>query len=215
MRKILTLIIALLFIPLITPTANADDAFVEGVNYQLIIPPQPTANPDKVEVTEVFWYRCPHCFRFQPFIERWLKTMPDYVDYVRLPAILRPDWSYYAAAFYTAEALGVLDKTHEPLFDAIHKQRRAKELDEEDNLMKFFAGFGVSNEDFRNTFHSFAVTSKVRRADLMTERYHIHGTPSIVVNGKYLIDPGMAQNDYATMLKIVNFLIAKEHKDKG
>ncbi len=215
MKLLQTMILSLFLVPLVTSVSFAQDNFIEGVNYQLIEPPQPTADPDKVEVTEVFWYRCPHCFRFQPYIERWLKSKPDYVVYVRLPAILRPDWSYYAAAYYTAEALGVLDKIHEPLFDAIHRQRRAKELDEEENLMKFFADYGVSNEDFTNTFHSFAINSKVRRADLMTDRYHIHGTPSVVVNGKYLVDPGMAQNDYGIMLRIINFLVEKEHNNKG
>jgi thiol:disulfide interchange protein DsbA len=215
MKRLLTLILPFLLISLVSQATYAQEAFVEGVNYQPIVPAQPTVNPDKVEVTEVFWYRCPHCFRFQPFIERWQKTKPDNVDYVRLPAIIRDDWSYYAAAFYTAQALGVLEKIHEPLFDAIHRQKRAKELDQEENLMKFFAGFGVSNEDFRKTFHSFAVSSKVRRSDLMTSRYHIHGTPSVVVNGKYLVDPGMANNDYATMIKIINYLVEKESNKKG
>ena len=213
MKKLFALLVPLLFIPSIGQAADPATEFKEGVSYQLIVPQQPTSDENKVEVVELFWYGCPHCFRFQPFMERWAKTRPDYVNYVRMPAILRDNWNLLAGAFYTAEALGIVDKIHRPLFDAIHKQRR--HIDSEEDLMKFFGEFGVSNEDFKKTFHSFAVNSKVRRADLMTNRYHVHGTPSVVVNGKYIVDPGMAQNDFATMIKIIDFLIKKEHNNKG
>jgi thiol:disulfide interchange protein DsbA len=183
--------------------------FVEGKDYRVLPQAQPTTNPDRIEVLELFWYGCPHCHRFEPYIEKWLKTKPDNVDFVRMPAILREKWSLHARAYYTAETLGIVDKIHKPLFDAIHVEKRY--LFDEDSLMQFFSEFGVSNEEFRNTFHSFAVDSKVRRARQMSKRYMATGTPAVVVNGKYLTGPGMAKG-FANLIKVINFLVAREEK---
>lgn len=194
----------LLLLPLGVASAAT---FQEGVAYKVLPQAQPTQNPDKIEVVELFWYGCPHCHKFEPYIEKWLKTKPDYVDFIRMPAILREDWSLHARAYYTAETLGILDKIHKPMFDAIHVQKRY--LFSEDALMEFFKEYGVSEKDFRNTFHSFTVDSKVRRARLMSRRYMAMGTPAVVVNGKYLTGPGMAKG-FDNLIKVINFLVAKE-----
>ena len=185
----------------------ASTPFEEGINYKRLPKPQATADASKIEVVELFWYGCPHCHKFQPYVEEWLKTKPDNVNYIRMPAILREDWSLHARAFYTAETLGVLDRIHAPLFDAIHIEKR--HLFTEDSLMQFFQEYGVSNDDFRNTFHSFAVDSKVRRARLMTRNYQIRGTPAVVINGKYVTGPGMAKG-FENMIKIIDYLVDKE-----
>jgi thiol:disulfide interchange protein DsbA len=181
--------------------------FQEGVDYELVSPAQPTANPAKVEVIEVFWYGCPHCYRFQPYINAWARTKPDNVDYIRLPAVLNENWAIHAQAYYTEEALGVTDKIHADLFDAIHRDKRR--LDSEKSLMDFFVAHGVSEDQFRNTFHSFAVDSKVQRARQMTQRYGIDGTPTVIINGKYRTGPGMTQS-YERLIDVMNFLIAQE-----
>lgn len=205
MKRILCLLLVL-FAPVVL--ASVDSApFKEGVDYKKLKSPEPTSDSSKVEVIEVFWYGCPHCYRFQPYIQEWLKNKPDNVAYVRMPAILRDDWSLHARAFYTAQTLGVLDKIHEPMFNAIHAEKRY--LFSEDALMEFFAEFGVSNDDFRKTFHSFTVDSKVRRAKQMTQRYRIPGTPAVVINGKYLTGPGMAKG-FANMIRVINYLVALE-----
>ncbi len=201
-------LLPLLFLLLTTAAATAA-SYEEGKQYQRIIPESPTVSTtDKIEVVELFWYGCPHCHRFEPVIDRWLEHKPANVEFVRLPAILNEKWEIHARVFYTAEALGVLDKTHLPLFEAIHSQRR--KLDTEDSLMEFFKGFGVKEEDFRKTFHSFAVDSKVRRARELGRRYNIHSTPSIVINGKYRTDPGMAQGQASETMTVVDFLVAEE-----
>jgi thiol:disulfide interchange protein DsbA len=198
----------LLLLPLSVASAAT---FQEGEAYKVLPQVQPTMNPDKIEVVELFWYGCPHCHKFEPYIEKWLKTKPDDVDFTRMPAILREEWSLHARAYYTAETLGILDKIHKPLFDAIHVEKRY--LFSEDALMQFFEEFGISNEDFRNTFHSFAVDSKVRRARQMSKRYMAMGTPAVVVNGKYLTGPGMAKG-FDNLIKVVDFLVAKERAAK-
>jgi len=213
MKKLIALLLPLLLAPFVTLAASSSMDFKEGASYQLILPQQPTSDPNRVEVVELFWYGCPHCHRFQPFVERWLKTLPENVNYVRLPAILRENWTLHAKAFYTAEALGVLDKTHAALFNAIHNQKRR--LDTEEKLFEFYAEQGVDMTEFRKVFNSFSTDSKVRRARLMTQRYDTQGTPSVIVNGKYRIDPGMAQGDFATMIKIIDFLVNKDNKNKG
>lgn len=208
MKKLMT---QLLFLLLLLPASQISvaDTFQEGVQYKRILPPQHTANEDKVEVVELFWYGCPHCHRFQPYVERWLRKKPGNVDYIRLPATLRESWAIHARAFYAAEALGALDKTHADLFDAIHNKKR--KLNTEDALVKFYVEHGVDEDAFRKAFHSFGVDSKVRRARQMTRRYHVEGTPAVIVNGKYRIDAGMA-GGYPGMIKVIDYLVKLESK---
>lgn len=197
---------------LIQLPAAAEPAFREGVDYTRIVPAQPTAHPGKIEVVELFWYGCPHCHRFQPYVEQWLKNKPADVEYIRMPAILRDSWALHARAFYTAEALGKLEEIHMPLFDAIHKEKR--DLNSEQALSRFFAEHGVDPAEFRKVFHSFAVDSKVRRARQMTRRYRTQGTPSVVVNGKYRSDPGVAKG-FDKLIQVIDYLVNKERKEHG
>jgi thiol:disulfide interchange protein DsbA len=200
----------LLTIPFAASQAVTPAKYQEHEAYERIVPAQPTADPAKVEVVEVFWYGCPHCFRFQPFIERWLLTKPAYVNYVRLPAILNESWAIHARAYYTAEALGVVEKIHEPLFDAIHIKKQR--LDTEAALADFFAQYGVDKNQFKTTFNSFAVSTKVARARELTRRYGIDGTPSIIVNGKYRTGPGMSGGN-ENLMDVVDFLVAQEEAE--
>jgi thiol:disulfide interchange protein DsbA len=192
---------------MISVAAKADE-LKQGQDYARVVPPQPAGGDGKVEVLELFWYGCSHCYQFEPYIKDWLKRKPDYVEYVRLPAIFgSPAWRLHATAFYTAQVLGVGEKIHEPLFDAIHKHKRR--LKTEDQLMEFFVEHGVSEEDFKKTFKSFAVQAKVRRAADLTRRYGAEGVPTMIVNGKYRVDGPMAKN-YGNLLKIVDQLAEQE-----
>lgn len=182
--------------------------YQEGTSYQSIVPEQPTLTQGKIEVVELFWYGCPHCHRFEPFIERWLKEKPANVEFVRMPAILRPEWAIHARAFYAAESLGVLDKIHAPLFTAIHAHKQ--KLDTEDSLMAFFADHGVSNDDFKKAFKSFSVDAKVRRAQELGRRYGVTGTPALVIQGKYRTGGTICQCSFGEMLNIATFLAEKE-----
>lgn len=200
-----SLLLLVTLIPLFAQAAS----YEEGTDYQRIVPAQPTEAPNgKVEVVEMFWYGCPHCFRFQPYMERWAKNLPADVEYRRMPAILGENWAFLAKAYYTAEALGITERVHRPLFDAIHAQKRR--MDSEERLQEFFVEQGVSKEDFKKTFNSFWVDAKVRNAAEMSRRYQTQATPSVVINGKYIVNPDNTHGNFNTMIKVMDYLIAKE-----
>lgn len=190
--------------------ALAGPAFSEGKDYESIIPAQPVDDSDRrVEVVELFWYGCPHCHRFEPYIERWVKRNKGRIHFIRLPAILREGWAIHARAFYAAEALGVVDKIHRPLFNAIHNEHR--KLNDEDSLARFFAEQGVDERAFRRAFESFGVDSQVRRAKQMTRRYRAMGTPAVVVDGRYLTDPGMAKG-FPRLIEVIDYLVGQQER---
>jgi len=183
----------------------------EGIEYLKISPPVPTENTKKVEVVEVFWYGCPHCYHFEPKLVAWLKHKPANVEFIRIPAVFpnRPLWELHARAYYTADLLGVLGKTHDALFDAIHKYHQR--LFDEDSLANFYAKYGVDKKLFKETLHSFGVQMKVDRAKELCRRYGIDGVPTMVINGKYKTFASLT-NGEAGMLKVTDFLIDKESK---
>jgi len=188
------------------------DKFRLGVEYARLSPTQPTSSPpDKVEVAEVFWYGCPHCFNFDSYIERWRPTIAEYVTFVRVPAVWNPLLQFHARAFYTAEALGKGEEMHSEFFREIHERGNA--LDTEDKLVAFFGRFGVDAETFKSTFDSFAVHTKLQRADELSRRYRIGSVPTMIVNGKYTTDGGKA-GSYEALLELVNELTAAEHSGR-
>ena len=203
-----TRFLALVAILLLAVVMPLQAAYKEGVEYKRISPAQVTASADKIEVVELFWYGCPHCHRFQPYVEKWLETAPDNVVYIRLPAILRASWAFHARTFYAAQAIGVLDKVHMPVFNAIHNQKRY--LDSEVALVKFMEELGVDGAAFQKAFNSFGVDSKVRRAKQMTRRYQAEGTPSVMINGQYRVDAGMMEGGFAGMIKVLDHLVEIE-----
>lgn len=180
--------------------------FDEGIEYKRVDPAQPT-NTEKVEVIELFWYGCPHCFNFEPHLEAWLRRKPDNVEFSRIPAVFNDRWALHARAFYTAEALGVLDRLHEPLFDAIHVKNRR--LDSEEEIGAVFVENGVEQADFQRTFNSFAVDAKVRRAADLSRRYQIEGVPALIVEGKYRIE-GTTAGGLRPMIDVLGYLIDQE-----
>ncbi len=197
--------------------APAAEPFKAGVHYFVLDEPVRVRDPKKIEVVEIFWYGCPHCFRFDPMIKAWQKALPADVDFWRLPVIWNSATELHARAFYTAQSLGVLDKLHDPLFDAMNV--KGNPLNNEDKLRELFVAQGVKASDFDQAFDSFGVTSQVNQAKARTLSYKIEGTPEIVVAGKYRID-GRAFNDpdgtertsHEKMLEVANYLIAKERK---
>jgi len=184
----------------------------EGVQYQVIKNAQPTASEDKIEVLELFWYGCPHCYHLESELDTWLKNKPDDVVFVRVPAILGPSWELYARAFYTAELLGVVDKIHKPLFDRIHKEK--KPIRKLQQLKEFFIAQGVSAQDFDDTYKSFAVITKTNRAKQASGLYGISGVPALVVNGKYRTSAREAGGN-REILEVVDFLVEQERAAAG
>lgn len=182
--------------------------YTAGEDYGLVSPAQPGGSDGKVQVVEMFWYGCPHCFEFEPTVHDWEKSKPENVEFIRIPAIFNnPRWQLHAGAFYTAEMLGVMDKFHTPFFNAIHLNKQHMASKEE--IRDFFAGIGVDGKTFDETFDSFAVQTKVRRAADLSRKYGISGVPSMIVNGKYVVD-GPKAKGYENMVHIVNALVKKE-----
>ena len=188
-------------------TTVAADKYREGEHYQLISPPVPTTAKDGVEVVELFWYGCGHCFTFEPILEDWLKQKPEGVSFRRVPAVFAQNWVPHARAFYAAAALGVSDKLHRPLFDAIHVDGR--KVFSEDSLISFASEVGIPEDEFRQAYDGFAIDGKVKQAMLATRDYQIDGVPSVIVAGKYRVTASMAGGQ-AEMLKLVEFLVDKE-----
>jgi thiol:disulfide interchange protein DsbA len=186
-------------------------AGASGEGYELLAPPQPAADPSKIEVIEFFWYGCPHCYHFEPFVKAWLKNKPANVEFIRQPAIFNARWGAHAKAFFTAQTLGALDKMHDDFYDAIQNKKMA--LESEDDLAKFFADHGVKEADFHKAYQSFSVDAKMRQAEGMALRYGVDGTPAIVVNGKYRV--GAAQSkSFEKMIETTEALVKRESAAK-
>ena len=195
-----------------TSASPTSARFQLGKHYDRLSPTQPTSSsPDKVEVAEVFWYGCPHCFAFDPLLKSWVAKKPEYVSFVRVPVVWSPVSKIHARAFYTAEALDKTAEMHEALFREIHDNQNL--LDTEDKLQTFFAKFGVDATTFKTHFDSFSVHAKLQRADELNRRYKVEGVPTIVVNGKYTTDAVMA-GGYEELLALIGELAASEHAGK-
>ena len=183
----------------------------ETKGYEIISPAQPTQHPDKIEVIEFFWYGCPHCYSFEPLLDKWSKNLPKNVEFIRQPAAFNELWSKHAKAYYTAEALGIVDKVHADLFDAI--QNKSESLDTEEALAKFFLTHGVNETQFKEAYNSFVVDSKMRQAPLMAARYGITGVPAIIINGKYKTN-GTLAGSHEKMIEVMDQLIKQETTKK-
>ena len=188
--------------------AGAQSRFTEGQQYSRIDPPQPTHVAEgKIEVVEIFSYACVHCATFEPHIAAWKKQMPENAQFRGLPAVFSPAWEPYARAYFAAESLKVLDKVHEPLFKALHEERRPLRTVEE--IADFAAEKGVDRAQFLEVANASSTTLKLNRAREQAMRYGIQGTPSMVVNGKYLVEAGKS-GGFQGMIEVVNFLVAQE-----
>jgi thiol:disulfide interchange protein DsbA len=192
-----------------------DGKWKPGVNYDPIVPSQPTSVPaGKVEVLEVFWYACPHCYALESYIAAWRKTKPDYIEFVRVPVMWGPLHRAHAQLYYTLKQLGRNDLDAKA-FDTLNQQQNplAGNTPEEtlSRQLQFAKDNGIDAEAFRKAFNSFAVNSDLQRAEEITERYHVEGVPLIVINGKYITDVGKA-GSHENLIAEINDLAAGEHK---
>jgi protein dithiol oxidoreductase (disulfide-forming) len=182
--------------------------YVEGVHYELIAEPVRTEDPNKIEVAEVFWYGCPHCYAFEPLINSWAEKLPSDVAFVRSPGMWNAMMETHAQIYYVAQALDVLDKVHSVAFDEIHQKRNY--LDTDKAVKDMFVAQGVSPENFDKTWGSFAMTSAVKKASTRMRDYGVSSVPCLVVNGSYLVTINDSVTTQADMLKVADFLIGKE-----
>ncbi|MFN6961208.1 MAG: thiol:disulfide interchange protein DsbA/DsbL [Rhodocyclaceae bacterium] len=207
--KLVKLAIAALAVgAFILPPALAADP-VEGRNYQRLQMPQPTEEAGKVEVIEFFWYGCPHCAKLEPLLKNWVKQLPADVGFRKVPAILSDKWAPGARLYYTLEAMNLLDKLNDAVFDAMINQRI--NLNDESVLLDWVTKKGIDRKAFADTYKSFSVEAKVRKAAEMTQEYGFSGVPALVVGGKY--SPGPELQSYEHMLQVADFLIAKNRAE--
>ncbi len=181
------------------------------LGYETITPAQPTQSADKIEIIEFFWYGCPHCYAFEPLVDKWSKSLPKNVEFIRQPAVFNEVWAKHARAFYVAETLGVVEKVHADLFDTI--QNKKEPLDSEEALSKFFVAHGVTEAQFKDAYASFGVDSKVRQAPAIAAKYGITGVPTVIINGKYKTN-GTVAGSHEKMIEVMNKLINQESAGK-
>ncbi|EMP55133.1 DSBA oxidoreductase [Marinobacter santoriniensis NKSG1] len=193
---------------MVTGTASAETQWQEGVHYKKLETPVPTESEKGIEVAEVFWYGCPHCYHFKPLAEAWEKNAPDYVNFVRIPAALGKSWEPHARAFYALEAMGQRKKVHDALFEALAGEH--KRLNDGKSLAAFLATKGIDPDEFLKNYNSFGVNAKLQQAQAKVRGARVTGTPTMLVNGKYTVTATMA-GSFENMLKVVDFLVAKEH----
>ena len=186
------------------------ERFVAGTHYTELTAPVNTKDSSKVEVLEVFWYGCSHCFRFEPLIANWEATMPADVDFGRFPAMWNGLMEVHAQVYYTAEAMDALDVVHEHVFNAINIE--GNRLQNEGQIGALFAKYGINEDEFAKSFNSFSVRTKVNQAKQRMQAYEIRSTPNMIVNGKYLVATGQSVLTQADMLDVVDFLIEKERQ---
>jgi len=206
LKKIVVLALILLFVPL---TTSAASKFEEGVNYFEIFPSYPDNKEGKVVVREFFWYSCPACYKFEPFVKKWAAGLGDDVEFIQVPAVFNKTARMHAEVFYALKLMGKAKELHDPIFNTIHQEKR--KLNTLKDMEKFLAARGVDMAKFKAMRQSFAVQTQVNRAGALGQRYGISGVPSLVVNGVYR--SGRNRN-YDDVIELLDYLIDKERNKK-
>lgn len=190
-----------------TAAQAADVPLEAGKTYVQLDSPVPVQEPGKIEVVEMFWYGCPHCYAFEPTINPWVAKLPADVHFIRIPAMFGGPWDAHGQLFITLDTMGVEHKVHTAVFDAIQKEH--KRLTDKNEMADFVATQGVDKQKFLETFDSFAVKGKITQYKQLAQKYGITGVPTMIVNGKYRFDLGTAGGPEQT-LNVADQLIAKE-----
>lgn len=182
-----------------------------GKDYKLLNPAQPTSSGNKVEVLEFFFYGCSHCFHLHPKLNEWEKRKPKDVDLQYVPVIFRDNWEPMARTFFALEALEQRKQLHDALFDAWNVHNT--DLSDEAKITEFVAKYGVDRAKFAAAYNSFSMGSKVMRSNQMVQSYGIRGTPTLVVDGKYVIT-GLLPDETIRVLDEVIKIARKERSGR-
>jgi len=204
-REFLLAAVTLPFIPL-----NAY-ALTQGKEYALLQPALTTQDPKRVEVLEFFWYGCPHCFALEPDLTAWVKTLPKGAYFRRVPAVINPFWAPLARAFYAAELMGITEKLHYDIFNAIHLS--GQNLNNRETLLSFVEKMGVNRKQFAQKLDSPEVTDRVEASQRLGAAAQLQGVPALVVDGKY--QTSVAQTgSHEKLLATLNGLIVQAQASK-
>ncbi|HSH73389.1 MAG TPA: thiol:disulfide interchange protein DsbA/DsbL [Methylophilaceae bacterium] len=185
-----------------------------GIEYNQTVQTIPTDNPAKIEVTEIFWYGCPHCYALEPQLAAWVKKQPADVYFKRVPGLPRPDWAPMAKAYYALETLGLVEKLHTPLFEAIHKQKTLRPDDEIGAIDWITKQSGLDRKKVEDEFKSFSMNTKLTRAMQTFRASGATGVPSIIINGQFITSSTLAGGNQE-VLNVADYLIANARKDKA
>lgn len=184
-----------------------------GIEYRELAAAQPTDSPGKIEVIEFFWYGCPHCYKFEPVIEPWVKKLAKDVQFRRIPALFNNEWLQGGRAYYALEAIGEVDRLHKALFDAVHTGSRLQVANEA-ALTEWLGTQGVDTKKFAAAYRSFSVEGKLKRAAQLVQAYKIEGVPAMAVNGKYVVNTDNIRS-FEQMLAVTDHLVEQSRKQGG
>jgi len=188
-----------------------------GTHYRPVVPAQPTdAAPGKVEVVEMFWYGCPHCYSLDPYLESWRKNKPAYVEFRRVPITWGEVHRSHAHMFYALQALGKEEALHSAVFSEMHEKKNYMftQGNENESLaaqVAFAKAHGISEADYRNAYNSFSVQTNLQKSDELMRRFKVESVPLIVINGKFLTDVSMAGSP-ANVISVIGDLAASEKR---
>jgi thiol:disulfide interchange protein DsbA len=193
----------------LAPAAGAAE-LKEGQDFRTISPPLVAAK-DKVEVTEFFWYGCPHCFDFEPVLAAWARKLPANVSLRRVPVVTANNkWIPAAQLYYTLEAMGLADKLHGDVFVAIHVDR--ERLDDEKVLFEWVAKKGVDAKKFGETWASSGVQARIQETRDLARAAGLTGVPAVMVHGRYM---ALTQGNYEDLLATIDRLVERVRTETG
>jgi thiol:disulfide interchange protein DsbA len=210
MHNFLKLSILALLLPAALCNAQSNTssfAFQDGVDFEALARPVAVEDSSKIELTEVFWYGCIHCFRLEPMLKEFAATLPVDVNLVKVPAMWHETMELHAKIYFASQALGITDQIHDGVFSAMNEQRNT--LANEQAILKLVEDLGQDEVTFQRAFNSFGVNSQVTQAKSKTAAYGIRGTPELIVNGKYRISTSMTGTQQQ-MLVVAEALIDRE-----
>lgn len=196
--------IALLALPLASIAAPARTP-VEGEDYEVIDGGTPyQAVKGTIEVAEVFGYPCPHCAHFEPELEAWVRTLPKQARFVAIPADFRDSWIPYARAYFAAQSLGVVQRTHAAMYDALHTDESLPMSDASpEEIATFYQRFGIAPARFVAAYNAATVDAQIQRAHDFIVRSQVDGTPTLIVAGRYKVTTNSRDGQLATAMWLV------------
>ncbi|MGQ3089950.1 MAG: thiol:disulfide interchange protein DsbA/DsbL [Methylophilus sp.] len=210
MKKML---LSLMLLAGLTSTAALADPQA-GQQFDQVTQQIATDQPAKIEVMEIFWYGCPHCYHMEQPLDAWVKKLPADVYFKRVPALPNAGWAPMAKTFYAMQELGVLDKLHGQLFDAIHKSKTLNPADEAAAMDWVIKQGGLDKVKVEKAFKSFATTMQLNKAMQVFKASGATGVPSLIIDGKYITGSSMAGGNDAA-LQTADFIINNVRKDKA
>ncbi|HWQ37005.1 MAG TPA: thiol:disulfide interchange protein DsbA/DsbL [Burkholderiales bacterium] len=205
------LLLAALFAAALHPGSALGEP-IEGVEYERLDPPRPSAAPDRIEVVEFFYYGCESCDRFDPKLGRWLEHKPQDVHFRRVPAIRRTDWIPLTRLFFVLEELGALPRLHSEVYRAVHAEGR--DFRDRKTVLDWGQSKGLDRAALDAALDSDVIRIKVEKARDTTIAYDVRTTPTLVVDGRYLTSAEML-GDIELLVPVLGALIDKVRRERA